>query len=311
MSLLGPTENARKAEQLLLQQETLLALVDHMFESVYVLDAEGRWMYGRSCRTELASGTVREMEEYISGIEPEHQSHVRQALDLALKGKVPSTVEYRSVRDDGDVVWYEGRGFCIGGGEQAKENTCIWAVKEITERKLLEEELVRMAFHDPLTELPNRRLFQVQLNQSLAYAKRNRQLLAVLSLDIDDFKMINDSFGHEIGDEFLRAFANRVKRCVREVDMFARIGGDEFSILLPKIESVDSIQLVTHRILSAIRKGWDIGSRTLQSTVSMGVAVFPADGSDADTLLRNVDLAMYQVKAGGRDGCLFYNSQIG
>jgi diguanylate cyclase (GGDEF)-like protein/PAS domain S-box-containing protein len=303
-----PGQLARKAEQLLASQGAFRAVIDQMCNWLYIVDGKDRMMYGGERRANGGSANeLLEMEAYIKRILPEHQGRVRQSMELMIQGGTSTPVEYQLADNMGAGQWFEAQGIALPL-EESEDSLYAWMVKEITKRKLFEEELLRMAFHDPLTELPNRRLFHVSLSQSLAYAKRNKQLLAILSLDIDDFKMINDSFGHEMGDEFLKAFAKRVKRCVREVDMFARMGGDEFSILLPKIDSVGSVQIVTERILQAIRQGWEVKSHRLNSTVSMGVAVYPNDGTDAETLLRNVDAALYRVKVGGRNGYSFYNS---
>ncbi|WP_248929193.1 GGDEF domain-containing protein [Paenibacillus hamazuiensis] len=301
---------AGKAERLLTKRDSLSAMLRQMCDKIYFVDRQRELLYGfdRSGKEDSAF-EVCDLEQYLQEVSHEQQGRLRQAIDLMLRGGGSFTVEFQAVPDGMPGNWYECIGIPLPPDETGEAHFAL-ALKDITARKMLEEELVLMAFHDPLTELPNRRLFQVHLNQSLAYAKRNRQLLAVLSLDVDDFKNINDSYGHEAGDEFLIAFAKRVKRCVREVDMFARMGGDEFSILLPKIDSVSSVHIVTNRILSAIRQGWELGDRKLSLTASMGVAIYPHDGQDADTLLRNVDAALYRVKAGGRDGCSFYDEAM-
>jgi diguanylate cyclase (GGDEF)-like protein len=129
-------------------------------------------------------------------------------------------------------------------------------------------------------------------------------------LDIDDFKLINDTMGHEAGDEFLKAFATRIKGCIREVDMVARMGGDEFTVLLPSVDSASNVEKVAKRIFAAISAPWETREHQFSATVSGGIVVYPANGEDAATLLRNVDIALYKVKESGRNNYMFYDPAI-
>jgi diguanylate cyclase (GGDEF)-like protein/PAS domain S-box-containing protein len=175
----------------------------------------------------------------------------------------------------------------------------VLVFRDVTERRELERELRRLAYTDRLTGLPNRALFHDRLEQALVMAERHNTPVAVLFLDLDRFKIINDSLGHEIGDEVLVAVAQRLRRCLRAEDTLARLGGDEFAILLPEIANRRDTHLVTDKCLAALSDPELIGSHELTVNASIGVAVSPEDGADVQHLLRSADGAMYRAKARG------------
>lgn len=175
----------------------------------------------------------------------------------------------------------------------------VLVFRDVTERRELERELRRLAYTDRLTGLPNRVLFHDRLERALVMAKRRNTPAAVLFLDLDRFKIINDSLGHEIGDEVLVAVAQRLRRCLRAEDTLARLGGDEFAILLPEVANRRDIYLVTDKCLSALSGPELIRSHELTVNASIGVATFPQDGADVQHVLRSADAAMYRAKARG------------
>jgi diguanylate cyclase (GGDEF)-like protein/PAS domain S-box-containing protein len=178
--------------------------------------------------------------------------------------------------------------------------------RDIFERKRAEEKVRHLAFHDALTGLPNRLLFNDRLTVSLAQAHRSHQKLAVFYLDLDRFKLINDSLGHSIGDELLRRVADRLRSVVRDGDTVARLGGDEFIVLAPRIAAEEDAKTIARKILAAIRLPFAIEDREFFVTTSVGVSTYPGDGVDPDTLIRNADTAMYRAKERGRDEFQFY-----
>jgi diguanylate cyclase (GGDEF)-like protein len=175
----------------------------------------------------------------------------------------------------------------------------VLVFRDVTERRELERELRRLAYTDRLTGLPNRALFHDRLDQAVVMAKRHNAPVAVLFLDLDRFKIINDSLGHEIGDEMLAGVAHRLRSCLRAEDTLARLGGDEFAIVLPEIADRRDVHLVTDKCLSALSDPELIGRHELTINVSIGVAIFPEDGLDVQHLLRSADAAMYRAKARG------------
>jgi diguanylate cyclase (GGDEF)-like protein len=175
----------------------------------------------------------------------------------------------------------------------------VLVFRDVTERRELERELRRLAYTDRLTGLPNRALFHDRLDRALVMAERHNSSVAVLFLDLDRFKIINDSLGHEVGDQVLVAVAERLRRCLRAEDTLARLGGDEFAILLPEISNRRDTHLVTDKCLAALSDPELIGSYELTVNASIGVAVSPGDGVDVQHLLRSADAAMYRAKARG------------
>ncbi len=172
---------------------------------------------------------------------------------------------------------------------------------DLTKKKRAEETIRTMANFDPLTGLPNRSLFRDRLQQSISQMKRQGKLLAVLFLDLDRVKLINDTLGHHIGDLLLKAVAERLTYCLREGDTVARLGGDEFMLLLPGIEHVTDVTHLTQKILEDLKPSFRIDGHDLYITASIGISVFPFDGVDVETLSKNADTAMYRAKRQGRN----------
>lgn len=195
---------------------------------------------------------------------------------------------YALYDDDGTLLGYEG------------------AVVEITERKRAEATIHYQAFHDLLTNLPNRTLFSDRLEVSLANAHRNREKLAVMFLDLDRFKIINDTLGHTVGDRLLQVVAERLTSCLREGDTVARWGGDEFTVLLPQIYTVHEVKKVAQRLVDAFKQPLNLEERELYISSSIGIALYPQDGEDIQTLLTNADAALYKAKENGRNNYQFY-----
>jgi len=178
------------------------------------------------------------------------------------------------------------------------------------ERGLHHDRLDALAFHDTLTDLPNRLLFTDRLEQKLNSAKRRKRSFAVLCIDFDRFKEVNDTYGHAVGDAFLVEMARRFLGASRESDTVARIGGDEFVILQPEITDAENAMEFASRMIETTLEPMAIGEVTLQPSISIGVSVYPHDGTDAQTLLQNADTALYRVKAAGRNGFGLYEPEM-
>lgn len=189
------------------------------------------------------------------------------------------------------------------------EKVLLGIVRDITDRKKAAETINYLAYHDPLTDLPNRVLFFDRLTVAIANAQRNKQMLAVMFLDLDRFKLVNDIMGHAMGDQFLKKVGKQLKACVRSNDTVARIGGDEFTILLPDISREEDAGKVAKKIIDSLKKPWIINSYEFQITVSVGIVLYPNDGEDAETLTKNADTAMYRAKEQG-DNYQFYTPSM-
>jgi diguanylate cyclase (GGDEF)-like protein/PAS domain S-box-containing protein len=186
----------------------------------------------------------------------------------------------------------------------------VMVFHDVSEARAMALRMTYLAQHDSLTDLPNRTMFNDRLNQAVALADRQQDRVAILYIDLDRFKYTNDTLGHSIGDGLLRAVADRLRNCVRTSDMVSRQGGDEFVVLLPQISDIQHAQMIARKILLAMRAPCTIERHTLHVTVSIGIAIYPDDGMDVDTLLKNADLAMYQAKDRGRDNFQFFQSEV-
>jgi diguanylate cyclase (GGDEF)-like protein/PAS domain S-box-containing protein len=177
---------------------------------------------------------------------------------------------------------------------------------DITKEKQAEEQMHRLAHYDALTGLPNRTLFADRLRQSLATAKRDKAHIALMFLDLDKFKPVNDTLGHDVGDLLLNEAAKRMQNCVRESDTVSRVGGDEFVVLLPAVETEQDAMRVAEKILYALNQPFELAGHSIGISASIGVAVYPDHGSDEKMLIKNADIAMYYAKGGGRNNVKLY-----
>lgn len=178
---------------------------------------------------------------------------------------------------------------------------------DITERKRILDELEHMANHDILTGLPNRKLFINQLDHAMRLARRNDVMVGLLFIDIDGFKPVNDSFGHDVGDELLKAIAHRLQQCVRDSDTIARIGGDEFTLIMENVQQLDHVTAVAEKILAAMSEPFVIGEHECRIGASIGISLYPDDSRDLDDLIKKADTAMYLAKSYGRNRICIYS----
>lgn len=217
--------------------------------------------------------------------------------------------ESESMRKDGERVWIAWTAKAIRD-HSGTVTGILAAGQDITDRKRMEEAIWHQAYHDILTDLPNRMLFIDHLNLALTQARRHRHMMAVMFLDLDRFKSINDSLGHAIGDQLLKAVAYRLNNYLREGDTVARIGGDEYTVLLPQVSHEEDVMTIAQKIISAFQHLFTVNHHELHITASIGISLYPGDGDDVDTLLKNADIAMYHAKEQGRNNYQFYNPSM-
>jgi diguanylate cyclase (GGDEF)-like protein/PAS domain S-box-containing protein len=273
----------------------LLGLAPH---AVAVLDAEGRFAWANdacarllawSAPGDLVGRSWRELHE------PEDAERLeREALAPAREGgswRGPA----KAVRHDGIHVAVDLVLSPLGGGRLAV------ALRDASDRRRAEEELRALVYRDPLTGLPNRRLFEDRLAIALAQAHRYRHRLAVIFLDVDRFKQVNDTLGHAAGDALLKAVSERLTQSVREGDTVARLAGDEFTLLLPGIHYAEDVSTISRKLVETLRRPFPVESHVVRVTASGGISLYPEDGEDAEALLKCADTAMYRAKERGRD----------
>lgn len=269
-------------------------LIQLMLDAVFVVDASNKIVFvSDACepllgyRSDELIGTL--ITDYMH---PDDLSDTRASIIRVMSGQPHLDFRNRYIRKDGGIVyilwsarWYEEEGVRIG---VARDVTALWHA---------EAELRFQAFHDSLTELPNRLLFNDRLASGLRAAHRHQNNLALLFLDLNDFKTINDIHGHAVGDRVLCTIARRLESCVRETDTVARMGGDEFTILLTDIQSQEHVSAKVEQILAVMAEplGEAFGGISMPSC-SVGVACYPENGEDADALLSHADGDMYQLK---------------
>lgn len=181
---------------------------------------------------------------------------------------------------------------------------------DVTMARAMVLEMSHLAQHDVLTDLPNRLLLNDRLTQAISLARRNQNQVAVLFLDLDGFKHINDSLGHSIGDKLLQSVAARLSACVRKSDTVSRLGGDEFVILLSEVEHAADAAISAAKTITEVKRVHSIGEHRLHVTASIGMSTYPEDGEDADTLIKNADTAMYHAKEYGRDNYQFFQKEM-
>jgi diguanylate cyclase (GGDEF)-like protein/PAS domain S-box-containing protein len=233
----------------------------------------------------------------------------RQAFQLLMEEqKTIQNFECQVYRKDGSEIWISvnARAVSKDGVLIGYEGTNV----DITNRKVAEERVQYLAYYDALTGLPNRTLLQDRLTKALASARRQKGKVALLFLDLDQFKTINDSLGHSFGDLFLQAVAERLKRFAREQDTVARVGGDEFVIVLTAVKDVADAAVAAERIMNAMTAACVIQGRSLSISCSVGISISPEHGTDCETLIKNADAAMYCAKQGGRNRFRFFTEDM-
>ena len=248
-------------------------------------------------------------EAWIVSIHPDDKALAEQAMRDAMEGTKPYDTQFRVIWPDGTVRHIKADAH-VTRDDTNKPVRMIGINYDITERVRTQDELQFMAQHDALTALPNRSLFMDHLSHALARAKRNNELVAVFFMDLDRFKNINDTFGHETGDKLLQLIADILANEIRGSDTIARLGGDEFAVILEDITDTNDVILSADKILELLTRPFIIDDQEFYGTTSIGISLYPDDAADAQTLLKNADAAMYHAKAEGRNNYKFYSKEL-
>ena len=302
------------------RQERLLRDSEERFRNVFELAAVGMALVALDGRILQANDAFcallgRERNDLLSRTdtdltEPADRARERSHLYELLTDRTPA-------------VQFEKRYHCAPKGvrwvlasvsllqEHGQAICYVYQIHDLTERKSMQYELERMAYFDPLTGLSNRAHLRQELERQIAEARRHGHQFAVLFIDLDRFKSINDTLGHEAGDELLRGIGERLRTTVRETDCVARLGGDEFVIALTDVHDASQVKAVTEKIRLAVGQPMELAGRSLVVTPSIGVSLYPDDGADTSTLLRNADSALYAAKAEGRNRVHFFKAELG
>jgi len=254
-------------------------------------------------RAELI-GTVARLLEFSDALDPK-QRGMRECINA---GEI-WTVSMRGARKNGEQFWQAVSASPVLN-ESGLLTHIVVSVEDTSQQRAIHAQMEQLAFYDPLTGLENRRLFKDRLEQSIKQVRRSNGVMALLFIDLDDFKYVNDTFGHDIGDELLVEVANRLKQCVREEDIVARLGGDEFTVILSNLKDSKSASSVAAKIINSLQLPILIDDHELNISGSIGITVAPEGSMDANELMRHADLAMYRAKALGRNNSQFYTDDM-
>jgi len=318
--------NARIASQLENSEKMYRYLVDSSPDIIYTLNHEGKFTFINDRAYQLLGYKREELigQHYSILVHEEDLARARYVfnerrvderasrnVELRLKCHAGANQE-RTFNNTLMTISLNAIGMHVPDQEVRKlEFYGTYGVaRDITDRKRAEEVISYQAYHDILTDLPNRILFKDRLGLAVIQAKRKQTELAVMFIDLDRFKLVNDTLGHVKGDELLQQAAGRLKECLRKGDTLARQGGDEFTIVLPELRDRDDARMVADKFLEVLQAPFDLDGHAVHISASIGIAVYPVHGESIDELLRHADIAMYQIKGQGKNGHAFYDPSM-
>lgn len=300
------TEAVLRDEALRESERKYRRLHESMTDAYGMVDMQGRLLEWNPAFQALLGYSAEQLAQmsYQALTPPRwHEAEARIVREQVLPRGYSDVYEKEYVCQNGRVLPVELRTYLLR--DDSGRPTGMWAmVRDISERKATEARIANLAYFDPLTGLPNRVLFTDRLQAALARARRDNERLAVLFIDLDKFKPVNDTYGHAVGDQLLLVIARELRSCVREADTVARIGGDEFVVLLTEIQGADAALAVAEKIHQTLRRPFTVGAYQLEVSSSIGVAIFPEHGHDDVQLIKSADDAMYSAKDAGRDRVL-------
>ena len=298
-----------RADQAFKESQKLLTdILENVTVYIYTKDTQSRYLFANRLLRERFDAPMAEIVGYDDSkfFDAEAAAQIRQDdLRVLEKGETLHTEETNL-----NILTGVAEVFLTVKLPLRHEDGSIYALcgisTDITERKDIEQHMQHMAQYDALTHLPNRALFNDRLQQAIISAQRNKTRLAVMFIDLDKFKPVNDTYGHGVGDLLLKEVAVRIQSCLRESDTAARIGGDEFVILLPTIETKPNARKVGEKILHALNQPFELAGHTLKISSSIGIAVYPEHGRNEKLLIKSADIAMYHAKQAGRNNVKIY-----
>lgn len=278
---------------------------------IFQLDAQQNFLYANQRWHDITRVNLEQpnLSDWLRVIHPTDLKMLQPYWQALIEHKNSFSEEFRLLNPERDVTWAQLLISAIHN-RHGELMGYLGTITDITELKNAQLQMETLAFYDALTGLANRRLFRDRLESSILSAQRHNKSVALLFLDMDQFKRINDSLGHDAGDELLIAVAKRLKECVRETDTVSRIGGDEFTILLTDIQSNSDVVIVAEKLLQHLALPIQVHGQEVSTSVSIGITLTPDDSTDANILMKNADMAMYQAKELGRNNFQFFSEEM-
>ncbi|MBT2693630.1 bifunctional diguanylate cyclase/phosphodiesterase [Bacillus sp. ISL-55] len=302
----------KKAEIEVREQEAKYRLIaENSDDLIRMIDAEGIVKYASPSHEVLLGYKPEELEgsRFDLYIHPEDQEKIREHFFRNNDDPQPVVMEYRKRNKKGEYIWVEANTAPVLD-DAGKLSHYIVVSRDVSEKKEHKEKLEFYAYYDSLTGVPNRRYFQQLLEETLRDAGRTDSQVALLFLDFDRFKWVNDTMGHDIGDELLKLFVQRIQAVIRPSDVIGRLGGDEFMVVLPQISSREDITMAAERLINALQEPWKIQDHEFVTTSSIGISVYPLMADRCEKLISQADQALYKAKESGRNMYQFFTADI-
>jgi diguanylate cyclase (GGDEF)-like protein/PAS domain S-box-containing protein len=298
------TESKQMEDELKLKAQ----LLDNATDFIFLRDLDGNFVYANETALRALGYTREEVfnlkvDQVVAPGSPWVNGFLLE--ELMAKGTV--VFETADLCKDGSIIPVESHArFVEAGGKKL----VLSSARDVTERRKLEETIRQLAHYDPVTGLPNRNLFNDRIALALAHAARYDEGLALMMMDLDEFKEINDTLGHDAGDKLLKDVGSRLVSIVRKTDTVSRMGGDEFVLLLTEVTNEEDVTNIAKKLVDAVRKPFSYDGHEFTVTASIGIVFYPTDGKDSNTLLKHADRALYYVKNKGRNGYLCYSPEM-
>jgi diguanylate cyclase (GGDEF)-like protein/PAS domain S-box-containing protein len=312
------TEQVKVEKQLREQGEKYKLITENMKDLVSILYPSGEFDFVSPSYKSVLGYKISNLlgSQAFNLVHPDDVERLSNDFKKIIETKETVMAVYQLRHESGQYIAMESKGTPILDKKNNIQRILI-SSRDVSERiekeqalAVYEDQLKQLAFYDTLTGIPNRRLFQDRLLKTIKNAKRGKTNLALFYLDCDRFKWVNDTYGHETGDLLLKGFVERVEGCIRESDTLARLGGDEFAIIVEGFESIQDVARIANQIIQTVRNPWNLNGAEFIISASIGIAIYPEDGMDIDTLLAHADKALYESKESGRDTYHFYTKEI-
>lgn len=311
VSVVGTSHDVTERRQMEEERDRLAYIVESSNDAIFSIsldDVITSWNKGAENIFGYSSDEIigRQIFTLIPDDRYDERSRIMQTI---LNDEQLRHFETTRIRKDGSQIYVSITSSPLLNAEGKIIGNSVIA-RDVTERRKMEEIVEHQAHHDTLTDLPNRQLFMDFLSLELAQARRNSKKLALLFLDLNGFKQINDTLGHSCGDQLLKKVAQRLRGCIRESDTAARLGGDEFTVLMPDLGQTDDVGIVLNKILGVFNTPFMLDDVAVETSTSIGICMFPDDGDSSEDLMKKADIAMYDAKGSGKNSYQFYNAEI-